>query len=282
MDNDVHEQVAIDVNVELLRSGHLGGAPSNGAHLVRSFSPMGSSMVVRRSIQTILSASRDRLLRAGLGALLTVAGAVPAFAQADGDRHLWLQAVAVVKVDEAWRLHLEAQPRWFEDVSAPFQVLARTAVGRQMTPAVSLWAGHGWIAKPPGPGVKHEQRLWEQISASLPAATGWAFLVRWRQEQRWQEGWDGVSHRTRLMGRASHRFRGAWSAIVWDEAMVTLNPTGSGPVRGFDQNRLFGGVGRRLSPQVAIEGGYLWFALRPTPGVRSDNHVALVTANLNF
>lgn len=203
-----------------------------------------------------------------------------AAAQADGDHHLWAQVVAVGAAGP-WRTHVEAQPRWFEDVTAPFQMLVRTAVGRQVSPAVTVWTGHGWIAKPPGPGVTHEQRLWEQVSLTLPRVSRVAPSLRWRQEQRWQNGWDGTSHRTRLMLRAARPVRGGdWSAVVWDEAMVTWNATGRGPVRGFDQNRLFGGVSRRFSPHVTLEGGYLWFALRTAPGSRVDSHVALITANL--
>jgi hypothetical protein len=74
--------------------------------------------------------------------------------------------------------------------------------------------------------------------------------------------------------------RPRWSAVLWDEGMVAWNATGAGPVKGFDQNRLFGGVSRRLSPHLTVEGGYLWFALRPAPGVRVDSHVGLVTVNL--
>jgi len=233
---------------------------------------------------TNMSNMRGKASALALAVLLSVLlSPRPAAAQADGDRHLWVQAVATVNAGGPWRLHLEVQPRWFENVSEPFQGLVRTAVGRQLSPAVSLWTGHGWIAKPPGPGVKHEQRLWQQVSVTWPKAGVWTLSTRVRQEQRWQAGWDGASHRTRAMVRASRPvISSRWSAIVWNEAMVTWNRAGTGPVRGFDQNRLFGGVAHRFSPRVAVEGGYLWFALRPAPGVRSDNHVALVTANLTF
>ncbi|MGE0393167.1 MAG: DUF2490 domain-containing protein [Vicinamibacterales bacterium] len=229
--------------------------------------------------------SRLKRWRASWAAVVVLAvlcGPRVAEAQADGDRHLWLQAVAIGSAGP-WRVHLEAQPRWFEDVTAPFQMLLRTAAGRQVSPSLSLWAGHGWIAKPPGPGVKHEHRLWQQMLATLPPAGVWTFSVRARQEQRWQDGWDGASHRTRLMLRAVRPLGGPrWYAALWDEGMVTWNGTGAGPVSGFDQNRLFAGVGRRFTQRVAVEGGYLWFALRPSPGVRADNHVVLVTANATF
>lgn len=212
---------------------------------------------------------------------LWLLGGTPAAAQQDGDHHLWVQGVATARVSHAWRLHLEVQPRWFEDVTAPFQVLVRTAVGRQVHPRVLVWAGHAWIAKPPGPGVTHEQRAWEQVAIALPARAPWAASFRWRQEQRWQDGWRGASHRTRLLGRTSRTLASPrWSAIAWNESMVTWNATGRGPVRGFDQNRLFGGLGRRVSPILSVEGGYVWFRLRQPTGAWSDSNVGLVTANL--
>lgn len=224
--------------------------------------------------------------RLGIGALAaTVVFASPRFAcaQADGDRHLWVQAVAVLRVSESWRIHLEEQPRWFDDVSAPFQNVFRTAVGRQLGPRVTVWAGHGWVAKPPGPGVKHEQRAWEQVSVALPAAGRWTNSLRWRQEQRWQPNWDGTSHRVRLMARTVRPLGGSrWSAVLWDEAMVTLSATGEGPPKGFDQNRLFGGVSRRVSPHAAVDAGYMWFAVRQPSGQRSDGHVSLVSLNLTY
>jgi hypothetical protein len=231
-----------------------------------------------------VSRTLDRCRRAFWAVVVAALLCVPrsAAAQADGDRHLWVQTVAVGSAGP-WRVHLEAQPRLFEDATAVFQVLVRAAAGRQVSRAVTLWAGHGWIPKPPGPGVKHEQRLWQQASLTLPRAGAWALSMRLRQEQRWQDGWDGASHRTRLMFRAVHPIGGPqWSAVLWNEGMATWNATGPGPVRGFDQNRLFGGVGRKLSPHLTVEGGYLWFALRPSPRVRSDNHVAFVSANLAF
>lgn len=218
-----------------------------------------------------------------LAAMALLLGSHLATAQPDGDRHLWVQAVAVLRVSEHWRVHLEEQPRWFDDVSAPFQNVFRTAVGRQMGPRLSIWAGHGWVAKPPGPGVKHEQRTWQQVLVTPPAARGWTTSLRWRQEQRWQRDWDGTSHRIRLMARAAHSIGSSrWLAVGWDEAMVTLSATGEGPPKGFDQNRLFGGVSRRVSPHAAVDAGYMWFAVRQPSGQRSDGHVSLVSLNLTY
>ena len=224
-----------------------------------------------------------RGLAPALAVMALLLGPRLAAAQPDGDRHLWVQAVAVLRVSEHWRVHLEEQPRWFDDVSAPFQNLVRTAVGRQLGPRFSLWAGHAWVAKPPGPGVKHEQRAWQQLLLTPPVTRGWTTSFRWRQEQRWQRDWDGTSHRIRLMARAAHSIGSSrWLAVGWDEAMVTLSATGEGPPKGFDQNRLFGGVSRRVSPHAAVDAGYMWFAVRQPSGQRSDGHVSLVSLNLTY
>lgn len=218
-----------------------------------------------------------------LAALAVMLAPRLAAAQPDGDRHLWMQAVAVLRVSEHWRVHLEEQPRWFDNVSAPFQNILRGAVGRQVGPRLSVWAGYGWVAKPPGPGVKHEQRAWQQILATPPAVGRWTSLVRLRQEQRWQPDWDGTSHRLRAMVRTTRPLgASAWSGVLWNEAMVTFNATGGGPPKGFDQNRLFVGANRRLSPRANMDVGYMWFAVRQPSGQRSDGHVTLATVNLTF
>ena len=138
-----------------------------------------------------------------LAVLALLLGPRLASAQPDGDRHLWVQAVAVLQVSEHWRVHLEEQPRWFDDVSAPFQNLLRGAVGRQVVPRISLWAGYGWVAKPPGSGGKQEHRAWQQFLATPPAVGRWTSELRVRQEQRYRPDWDGTSHRVRVLVRTA-------------------------------------------------------------------------------
>ena len=106
----------------------------------------------------------------GLAVLAVLLGPRPAVAQPDGDRHVWVQAVAVLAVSENWRVHLEEQPRWFDDGTALFQNLLRTAVGRRVGGRASVWAGHAWVAKPQGTGVRHEQRAWQQVLVTPPPA----------------------------------------------------------------------------------------------------------------
>lgn len=223
------------------------------------------------------------MLRLGPYALLLcLAAPIAATAQDTVDSQLWLQVVATLRLSENWRLHLEEQPRWYENWSEPYQIITRTALGRRVGPRASLWGGYAWVAKPPGEGVTHEHRIWEQLSATFPTAANWTPSMRLRIEQRFQDTWTGASHRIRMMGRGVRPFdAGArWSLAAWDELMVTVNDAEGGPASGIDQNRFFAGTLRQFTPKVGLEFGYLWVTSEPPGGPRTHAHNLFVWLNL--
>jgi hypothetical protein len=219
-----------------------------------------------------------------LWGLMTMLCLVPrvAAAQDTVDGQLWLQVVATVRLSENWRVHLEEQPRWYEDASESYQVITRTALGRQLGSRASVWGGYAWIAKPPGDGVTHEQRIWQQLSATFPDAGRFTPSMRLRLEQRFQDGWADNSHRLRMMGRAVRPLNDqrSWSLVGWNELFVTLDDTEAGPWQGVDQNRLFGGVLRQFNPMVGLELGYMWTTSEAPDKDRTHAHVAFVWLNL--
>ena len=216
------------------------------------------------------------------GVLLALVLPAAAAAQDTVDSQLWLQVVATLRLSENWRLHLEEQPRWNENWSEPWQIITRGALGRRVGPRVSLWGGYAWIAKPPGDGVTHELRIWEQLSATFPTAARWTPSLRLRIEQRFQDGWADASHRVRLMGRGVRPIdaRGRWSFVGWDELMVTADDTESGPAQGIDQNRLFVGTLRQFNPKVGLEFGYLWVTTQVPASPSTHAHNLFVWLNL--
>jgi hypothetical protein len=208
----------------------------------------------------------------------------PAPAQRINDGHVWVLGLATVRLSENWRLHLEEQPRWFDNASESFQIITRTALGRRVGSRASLWGGYAWVAKPPGPGTVHEHRLWQQLSATFPDAGLWTPSLRLRLEQRFQNTWEGSSHRLRTLGRMQRPVTAdrRWSLVVWDEVFLTMDETPRGPWDGLDQNRLFGGLLRQFSPKVGLEFGYLWTTLEPPGGRRQHQHVAFTWLNLTL
>jgi hypothetical protein len=224
-----------------------------------------------------------RQVRAGLAGLVwALLLPVSAAAQDTTDQQLWLQTVLTLRLSENWRLHLEEWPRFSADADGASQVITRTAIGRRLGPRVTIWGGYAWIAKPPGDGVAHEQRIWEQLSATFPSLAQWTPSLRVRLEQRFQDGWADSSHRLRLMGRGVRPIdsRRRWSLVAWDEWLVTLDDTSGGPWQGVDQNRLFGGLLRQISPAIGFEFGYLWVTSNPPTRSRTHTHALSIWLNL--
>ncbi len=216
--------------------------------------------------------------------LLLPAHASRAGAQDTVDIQHWAQVVATLNVSDNWRVHLEEQPRWNENISQSFQIITRTGVGRRVNDRLTLWTGHAWVAKPPGPGVSHEQRLWQQASIAWPSVKKWTPSLRLRQEQRWQHGWADNSHRLRIMGRVVQPLTsdGRWAVATWNEAMVNFDATAGGPARGFDQNRLFGGLLYRFAKRESLEFGGMWVATRVPGSRRNDSYLPFVWLNLAY
>lgn len=214
--------------------------------------------------------------------LLLLGGVRPAHAQDTQDGQVWMQALAIGQLSSNWRTHLELQPRIFDDASELGLTIVRMAIGRQITPTVSLWGGYAWVPRSLGPQTTHEQRFWQQVSVTLPRAGRWAPSARIRLEQRWWDPWDGTVHRLRLMARAQRPIGegGPWHIALYDEAMITLDTTTPGPFRGYDRNRLFGGLGRRLSPTFTAEFGYMWENSTIRGPLQRNEHVASLVLNI--
>lgn len=222
------------------------------------------------------------MTRALLCALCLTLGLQPAFAQDTQDGQLWMQALASGQISPNWRTHLELQPRVFDNSSELGLTIIRVALGRQIAPRLSVWGGYAWVPRSLGPVTVHEQRLWQQVSLTLPPARRWAPSARIRLEQRWLGQWGDTVHRLRLMARAQRPIveGGPWHIAIYDEAMITLDTTTPGPFRGYDRNRLFGGLGRRLSPTFTAEFGYMWENSTLRGPQQRNEHVTSLVLNV--
>jgi Protein of unknown function (DUF2490) len=199
------------------------------------------------------------------------------------DRQVWVQGLALGQLSQNWRTHIEVQPRWFDDGSELGLTIARAAIGRRVSSRVTAFAGYGWVPRTFGDGVRHEQRLWQQLSLAGPALGAWSTSGRLRVEQRWLDPWEGASHRVRMLARAQRPVgvTRQWGVWAYDELMLTLDDTPRGPSSGYDRNRLAGGLSRRVSPVVSIDAGYVWERAVFGAGRRHD-HIALGVVNLSL
>lgn len=151
--------------------------------------------------------------------------------------------------------------------SASSLFVVRPAVGFRLLDNLTAHAGYAWIPTLPDVGsLANEHRVWQQVLFTPAFEGGFAFALRPRLEQRFSDAGGDVGHRARLFARASFRPPEADVMLVaWDEAFLQLGDTDWGAEGGFDQNRLFVGVGFPSQSGVRFEVGYLNVFLNRQP-----------------
>ena len=185
------------------------------------------------------------------------------------------------------RFWLEGQGRFNDDSSRFNQGIVRTALGIAVAPRTTLWAGYAFIPNnPPGRGdTIVEHRAWQQLtwSAATPLL-GFTLATRTRLEQRTVEGTDDTGWRFRQFAKLSRPIAASkWLYVsLWDEIFLNFNDTDWGANGGFDQNRLFGGIGINLSADAKAEIGYLHQLVRLDGREDQQNHILSLTVLLSY
>ncbi len=241
---------------------------SRVAQLLRALQPrvgMRFALTERGARAELCSfAARPPSVRRLLAGLLLVAGVgmTPRAQAQEQEFQSWSSATTQWSVGGKVEFWLDGHAR---RRSASTLLIARPAIGYRLLDNVTAYVGYAWIPTVPDAGsLQSEHRIWQQAILGH-AAQGFAFALRPRLEQRFADGGD-VGHRARLFARAS------WSPpagdvmlVAWDEAFLQLNDTDWGASRGFDQNRLFVGVGFPSRSGVRFEVGYLNVLLHREP-----------------
>jgi len=183
-----------------------------------------------------------------------------------------------------WRWWFDGHARFFEDADGYGQSIVRPGVGYAITDKSTLWVGYGWIRTSPASGSDFdENRIWQQwtTSASLGTAT-----LSWRSrlEQRFVEGGDDVGWRFRQFIKLSQpiAFDSRLRLVGYDEIFFGLNNTDWGARGGFDQNRLFAGLGWQVEQGTNIEVGYLNQFVRRQGTEDLMNHILSLNLLLRF
>lgn len=176
------------------------------------------------------------------------------------------------------------------DSFEPAAVLVRPGLSYRARPSFFVTAGYAWTPsfnQDPAPRswgdieFVDEHRAWQQLLwTPSDEDTGFAAQVRARFEQRFRPAdGGGTGLRLRVLARGQvpiTRGRDAgrdWIFVTWNEAFVALDDAGWGQTRGFDQNRLFVGVGWHVLPKIVrVELGYTnqWLS---RPGRDPVNHI---------
>lgn len=216
-----------------------------------------------------------------LGLALTVLGLLTAFPPAASARQnfgLWSAFIVQKKLIDKLSANLETQGRTAIDSGRGQTLLLRSWLGYQLKEPIHLAAGYDQFERFKN-GAHAESRPWQQFTLDTEPIQNIPLDHRFRLEQRFIEGVDGVSLRLRyqLGGQQwideDHR----WLAFASNEIFFTLNQVSGGPREGFDQNRLQGGFGYQLTNAARIKAGYQWQQQRA-----ESQHQLLLSFSLNL
>ena len=233
-------------------------------------------MVLRRPIALLLVFF--------LTILISLSHVSRAGATTEFDGQFWIPFYLTFPLTDSWKGYFEVNPRVGNDLSRFDQLLIRPALGYALNPSLSLWLGYAWVTNYQ-PAFRWEHRVFQQVIYRKAFSIS-KVMSRSRLEQRIFQNGSGTGIRARTMLRANFPITSAplWAFAVYDEIFVNLTAVGNGPLAGFDQNRLFLGVNRTISPQINVDLGYQNQAIntRLKGLVNRVNHILLFQIFVNL
>ena len=211
-----------------------------------------------------------------------------ACAQAVDDAGLW-NAMLTQGNFEAFGLEdtklkwwFDGHLRYLDDAGGFNQSIVRPGIGWTLNERSTVWAGYGWIRTSALSGLEFdEHRIWQQWTWSKNLED-WKLGLRSRFEQRFVGTGDDLGLRFRQFFRATHKLPSVpkMTLVGGNEIFYNLNHTDWGAQGGFNQNRVFAGLGYKPSPEChwRVEIGYLNQVIEIPSGRDRSHHIL----SLNF
>ena len=246
--------------------------------------------------------TRGRVASACVAVVAAALVAAPAVGAQRGPREVadqptaWFMYFGDHAVSSRWALHAEAQVRRAEGTLGTEQwqqLLLRPGVIYTLSRNVRLSAGYAYIdtwpyGEQPAAARFDEHRAWQQLQVGH--ATGRVqWQHRYRLEQRWVEAAGApepdrvYTNRGRYMLRVTVPLRGGDATApgtpyvsAYNEVFVNWGRNVGRNV--FDQNRLYGAVGVRVTRATRLEVGYLQQLVAKADGVRLERNHSLQVA----
>lgn len=189
------------------------------------------------------------------------------YSQDNGEDRLgaWYMYFGTNKVSERWSIHTEAQFRFWETFDNFNQLLLRVGGNYHINENAIATLGYGYISTDisfedsPGEENIREHRIFEQFILKNEV---WKILFehRYRFEQRFIDFGDfnDTRHRARYRLQLTVPLSKTIFINAYDEIFLNLQD------EIFDQNRLYGALGFKISAIASIQVGYLKLHFRGT------------------
>jgi len=174
-----------------------------------------------------------------------------------------------------WRYWFDAQYREYNLPGGVTQTVLRPAVGYDLGPTVSAWAGYARITTRDNAGNEiDENRYWQQIAWTANRTQRGLLIMRARLEQRDLEVGDDLGWALRYQLRYSHRAAvdSPWQVFGYVEPFFALRDTDWGADTGLQQNRTSLGVSYAFSHKAVLEVAYMHQYIPRDAGEDLSNH----------
>jgi uncharacterized protein DUF2490 len=171
------------------------------------------------------------------------------------DLQLWCPVQFVHPCGEKWAVSMQTELRLRDDISEFSQLVYKPALNYHFNPTWTLSVGYKYIDKYQ---EANEQDPWQEGHFNKTfgdLVTG--FQVR--LEERLIDDIGGVLPRVRFLEHLSHPLGDSpYYLTGFGAVRFNLDDKGTGPVSGFEQSRIYAGLGRHIGERFQFEVGYLW------------------------
>ena len=166
----------------------------------------------------------------------------------------WMSVNTQVQFKDKYRAFLELNPRLLDDGSRLGAAYIRPAIGYDITPNITLWAGYVLQATNTKDNNNYtlENQSYQQLTYRKTVDnSNWEF--RNAVEERYLPSDVGYRSRSRLRYEYTIPEHKAWSLVGYDEVFMNFNDVGASNIKsGIAQNRAYIGVGYRFNPNVQL------------------------------
>jgi hypothetical protein len=189
------------------------------------------------------------------------------------DLQFWFPVQVIHPFAEDWSVSMQTEPRLKDDISEFSQLVYKPALNYHFNETWAVSLGYKYIDKYQ---QADEQDIWQEGHYNKKfgdLATG--FQVR--LEERFLGDINGVIPRLRFLEHVSHPIgETPYYLTGFGAIRFNLDDKGQGPVSGFEQSRIYAGLGRHIGDRIQFEAGYLWrYELERVGADKSDHAIRL-------
>lgn len=170
------------------------------------------------------------------------------------DLALWSLAFVNHDLGDDWSLSFQTEVRVKDEVTSLDEAIFKLGGYYRFNDWLELGIGYKYIYKNDG---ANDNVAWEELYVKHPFHV-FGFTHQLRLEQRFIQDISGTIPRIRYLIHATTPLGPRFYFALSEAFRYNLVDKGTGPVSGFEQNRLYAGFGVHASKYLKVELGYLW------------------------